>query len=79
MSPHRNKLTVKLRAKSVLNFRNKDFLKNIYIVAAWCMGVVAWSMIRSEVILAWGVEGGADAGARGEVFHFYISLVVVKW
>ena len=45
------------------------------------MGVVAWSMIRSRVILVWGVEGGADAGAGagGEVFHFYISLVVVKW
>ena len=35
------------------------------------MGVVAWSMIRSEVILAWGVKGGADAGAgRGRSFSF---------
>ena len=49
---------------------------------ARCVGVVAWSVIRSRVILVWGVEGrGADAGAGagGEVFHFYISLVVVKW
>ena len=34
------------------------------------MGVVAWLLIRSRVILVWGVEGGADAGARGEVFSF---------
>jgi len=44
------------------------------------VGVVAWLVIRSRVILVWGVEGGADAGARGEVFPSYISfLVVVKW
>ena len=36
-------------------------------------------VIRSEVILVWSVEGGAEFGARGEVFHFYISFMVVKW
>ena len=34
------------------------------------MGGVTWLMIRSEVILAWSVEGGAKIGARGRSLSF---------
>ena len=36
------------------------------------MGVIAWLMIRSEVILAWSVEGSADVGTEGYFSFLHI-------
>ena len=50
---------------------------NAAAAAGAVRGVVAWSIINSEVILAWSVKGGR--GREEAVFQFYISFVVAEW
>jgi len=39
---------------------------------ARCVGVVAWSVIRSRVILVWGVEGEVPMPGQGQGEKFFI-------